>query len=145
MNNSAGVAFTHFIIIVSIGEDVVDKISTFSQPRTRDMCIMSGSSYLPSENDDLHNRTGGLNILLCTGDGNVIGGVIGGALVASTLVQIVVCSFVYGVGNNVNLKVNVKTESTLTYDSQEFVEKPVVVPWQTTYTKWCEKLCWIVF
>nr|KAJ0200693.1 hypothetical protein LSAT_V11C600301300 [Lactuca sativa] len=83
-----------------------------------EVLCLSGS-YLPSENGDPGNRTGRLSISVCTGDGNVIGGAVGGRLVAYTLVQVVVCSFVYGV-NNIDVKVKAITESTLIDDSQHF-------------------------
>ncbi|KAI3713398.1 hypothetical protein L1987_71975 [Smallanthus sonchifolius] len=59
---------------------------------------LSGSYLLP-ESGAPNNRTGGLSISICSSDGHVIGGAIGGRLIASSLIQVVACSFVYG-GNN---------------------------------------------
>ncbi|XP_076912673.1 AT-hook motif nuclear-localized protein 5-like [Bidens hawaiensis] len=59
---------------------------------------LSGSYLLP-ESGALNHRTGGLSISICSPDGHVIGGAIGGRLIASSLVQVVACSFLYG-GNN---------------------------------------------
>ncbi|KAI3707007.1 hypothetical protein L6452_25162 [Arctium lappa] len=98
---------------------------------------LSGS-YLLSENGGPQKRTGGLSISVCSGDGNVIGGAIGGRLIASSLVQVVVCSFVYG-GNNV--KVKTKTDGASTDDgielnetsptgSQHRTQSPVAIGWQ---------------
>lgn len=56
---------------------------------------MSGS-YLVSENGDPSNRTGGLSISVCAPDGNVIGGAVGGSLIASSLVQVFLHLFVLG-------------------------------------------------
>ncbi|XP_024986288.1 AT-hook motif nuclear-localized protein 5-like [Cynara cardunculus var. scolymus] len=102
-----------------------------------DILHLSGS-YLLSENGGPQKRTGGLSISVCSGDGNVIGGAIGGRLIASSLVQVVVCSFVYG-GNNVKAKT--KTDGPSTDDgielnetsptaSQHQTQSPVAIGWQ---------------
>ncbi|KAI3687537.1 hypothetical protein L1987_81234 [Smallanthus sonchifolius] len=88
--------------------------------------------YLLSENGGARSRTGGLSISVCSSDGNIIGGAIGGRLVASSSVQVVVCSFVYGGGNDVKAKT--KTETSLTdekrLDIQLNEKSPVAVPGQ---------------
>ncbi|CAH1453658.1 unnamed protein product [Lactuca virosa] len=68
-----------------------------------EILCLSGS-YLLAETGSPRNRTGGLSISLCNSEGQVIGGAIGGKLTASTLVQVVVCSFVYGGGDNSKAK-----------------------------------------
>ncbi|KAM7491371.1 hypothetical protein LguiA_034292 [Lonicera macranthoides] len=75
-----------------------------------EILCMSGS-YLVSENGDPSNRTGGLSISVCAPDGHVIGGAIGGSLIASSLVQVVVCSFVYGVPKSFVYKGGTKTKT----------------------------------
>ncbi|XP_074317472.1 AT-hook motif nuclear-localized protein 5-like [Silene latifolia] len=60
-----------------------------------EILCLSGS-YLVAETDGSRNRIGGVNVSLSSPDGHVIGGAVGGRLVASRLVQVVVCSFVYG-------------------------------------------------
>ncbi|XP_024995547.1 AT-hook motif nuclear-localized protein 5-like [Cynara cardunculus var. scolymus] len=64
-----------------------------------EILCLSGSYLLP-ETGSLNNRTGGLSISVCSADGHVIGGAIGGRLIASSLVQVVVCSFVHGSNNS---------------------------------------------
>lgn len=162
MSNSAGSAFTPHIIHVSAGEDVAEKIYLFAQQRPRALCVLSGTgavsvvtlsqftssgtvtyegrfkilclsgSYLLPENGCTNNRTGGLSISVCSGDGNVIGGAIGGRLVASSLVQVVVCSFVYGADSNV--KVNTRMQAPSTDNKNLGIElndtSPVAVPWK---------------
>ncbi|KAF5816075.1 putative AT-hook motif nuclear-localized protein [Helianthus annuus] len=54
--------------------------------------------YLLAETGSPRNRTGGLSISVCNSDGQVLGGAIGGKLIASTLVQVVVSSFLHGGG-----------------------------------------------
>ncbi|XVF10612.1 hypothetical protein REPUB_Repub07fG0197600 [Reevesia pubescens] len=126
MNSSAGKAFAPHFVTVGIGEDIVAKMLSFSQKRPRAVCILSGSgtvssvtlrqpasstptvtyegrfeilclsgSYLLAEDGGPHNRTGGISASLSTPDGHVIGGGVA-TLIASSLVQLVVCSFVYG-------------------------------------------------
>lgn len=48
---------------------------------------MSGS-YLPTDSGSLRNRTGGLSVTLVSPDGRVVGGGIGGVLIASDLVKV---------------------------------------------------------
>ncbi|KAL9246722.1 hypothetical protein vseg_020220 [Gypsophila vaccaria] len=60
-----------------------------------EILCLSGS-YLVCETGGPRNRTGGVNVSLSSPDGHVIGGAVGGRLVASKPVQVVVCSFVYG-------------------------------------------------
>ncbi|KAK1374806.1 AT-hook motif nuclear-localized protein [Heracleum sosnowskyi] len=125
MNSSAGKAFTPHVIQIAPGEDIASKILAFAQQRPRALCILSANgsvssvtlrqpmssdsaltyegrfeilcmsgSYLVSEGGP-RNRTGGLSVSVCTPDGLVIGGAIGGSLIAASLVQAIVCSFVY--------------------------------------------------
>ncbi|KAA3463170.1 AT-hook motif nuclear-localized protein 5-like [Gossypium australe] len=107
-------------------QDIVAKMLSFSQQRPRAVCILSGSgtvsyvtlrqpasstptvtyegqfeilclsgSYLLAEDGGPRSRTGGISASLSTPDGHVIGGGVA-TLIASSLVQLVVCSFVYG-------------------------------------------------
>ncbi|XVE64850.1 hypothetical protein DITRI_Ditri07aG0134900 [Diplodiscus trichospermus] len=126
MNSSAGMAFSPHVVTIGIGEDIVAKMLSFSQQRPRAVCILSGSgtvssvtlrqpasstptvtyeghfeilclsgSYLLAEDGGPRSRTGGISASLSTPDGHVIGGGIA-TLIASSLVQLVVCSFIYG-------------------------------------------------
>lgn len=66
------------------------------QGRFEILCL-SGCYLLP-DSSGTRCPTGGLSISVCSGDGNVIGGAIGGRLVASSLVQVLFyTSFVFGV------------------------------------------------
>ncbi|CAK9169452.1 unnamed protein product [Ilex paraguariensis] len=56
---------------------------------------LSGS-YLPTDNGGPRNRTGGLSVSLASPDGRVFGGGIGGVLIAASLVQVIVGSFLCG-------------------------------------------------
>ncbi|CAH9084368.1 unnamed protein product [Cuscuta epithymum] len=79
-----------------------------------EMLSLTGS-YLVSENGGPRNRTGGLSISISSPDGHVLGGAIGGRLIASSPVQVVVCSFVHG-----NLmKSKSKTESTVITEEEK--------------------------
>ncbi|CAN1778026.1 AT-hook motif nuclear-localized protein 5 [Linum perenne] len=125
MNKSAGLAFAPHVIKILAGEDIVAKILSFAQQRPRAVCVLSGNgtassvtlrqpasagptatyegrfeilclsgSYLVAEDGDPSDRTGGMSASLSTPDGHVIGGAIG-MLTAASLVQVVICSFVY--------------------------------------------------
>lgn len=105
-----------------------------------EILCLSGS-YLLSEHGGPQNRTGGLSISACSGDGKVFGGAIGGRLVASSPVQVMVCSFVY---NSNNVKADNKTEAPSTDEKRFFTQKktdekrldineefnPIAVPWE---------------
>ncbi|KAI3468744.1 hypothetical protein Pfo_025407 [Paulownia fortunei] len=60
-----------------------------------EILCLSGS-YLLAESGGPRNRTGGISISVCSPDGHIIGGAIGGRLTAANPVQVVACSFVYG-------------------------------------------------
>ncbi|KZV18017.1 hypothetical protein F511_40131 [Dorcoceras hygrometricum] len=91
-----------------------------------EILCLSGS-YLVAESGSPQNRTGGISISVCSPDGSVIGGAIGGRLIAASLVQVVACSFVYGVSKGKtkpesetreeNLPTNQSTEKPLPSDS----------------------------
>ncbi|GAA0148241.1 hypothetical protein LIER_07742 [Lithospermum erythrorhizon] len=148
MNSSAGLAFTPHVICVAVGEDVAAKILYFAQQRPRALCILSASgsvsaitfraasggtvtyegrfemlclsgSYLLDEDGGPRDRTGGISISVCSPDGHVIGGAIGGRLTAATLVQVIACSFVYGGNTKSKVEASAKGEDGTT----EQVEK----------------------
>ncbi|KAH9625870.1 hypothetical protein KSS87_010631 [Heliosperma pusillum] len=75
-----------------------------------EILCLSGS-YLVAETDGSRNRIGGVNVSLSSPDGHVIGGAVGGRLVASRLVQVVVCSFVYGSIKGKSTESNEKDEN----------------------------------
>lgn len=60
-----------------------------------EILCLSGS-YLLSANSGSHSRTGGLSVSLASPDGRVIGGGVGGVLIAASPVQVIVGSFVCG-------------------------------------------------
>ncbi|KAI3756438.1 hypothetical protein L1987_56258 [Smallanthus sonchifolius] len=67
--------------------------------------------YLLAETGSPRNRTGGLSISVCNADGQVLGGAIGGKLIASTLVQVVVSSFLHGGGDSSRAKTAIEPPS----------------------------------
>ncbi|XP_043693550.1 AT-hook motif nuclear-localized protein 9-like [Telopea speciosissima] len=60
-----------------------------------EILCLSGS-YMLTDNGGSRSRTGGLSISLSSPDGRVIGGGVGGMLIAASPVQVIVGSFVYG-------------------------------------------------
>ncbi|XP_077223523.1 AT-hook motif nuclear-localized protein 11-like [Tasmannia lanceolata] len=60
-----------------------------------EILCLSGS-YLLTDNSGSRSRTGGLSVSLSSPDGRVIGGGVGGMLIAATPVQVIVGSFIYG-------------------------------------------------
>ncbi|PHT39724.1 hypothetical protein CQW23_18578 [Capsicum baccatum] len=69
--------------------------STVTYEGRFEILCLSGS-YLVSESGGPHDRTGGISISVSSPDGHVLGGAVGGRLIAASPVQVVVCSFVYG-------------------------------------------------
>ncbi|KAF9623915.1 hypothetical protein IFM89_006642 [Coptis chinensis] len=126
ISGSAGMGFTPHIITIAIGEDIATKVMSFSQQGPRAVCILSANgavstvtlrqpsssggtvTYELSRHEILSSssssalqplfegRTGGLTVSLSSPDGRVIGGGVGGMLIAATPVQVVVGSFLYG-------------------------------------------------
>ncbi|KAB5569180.1 hypothetical protein DKX38_002973 [Salix brachista] len=60
-----------------------------------EILCLSGS-YLFSNNGGSHNQTGGLSVSLASPDGRVIGGGVGGVLIAASPVQVIAGSFLWG-------------------------------------------------
>ncbi|KAI4371544.1 hypothetical protein MLD38_019766 [Melastoma candidum] len=77
-----------------------------------EILCLSGSLLL-MDNGGSRNRIGGLSISLASPDGRVIGGGIGGVLIAATPVQVIAGSFLWG---NSKLK-NERQEATAATDS----------------------------
>ncbi|KAG6391118.1 hypothetical protein SASPL_148869 [Salvia splendens] len=90
--------------------------STVTYEGRFEILCLSGS-YLVAESGGPRNRTGGISISVCSPDGHIIGGAIGGRLVAANPVQVVACSFVYG-----GTKPKGKVESAAE-DDKHLVEK----------------------
>ncbi|KAJ4773690.1 AT hook motif DNA-binding family protein [Rhynchospora pubera] len=129
-SGSAGTGFTPHVIIIHPDEDVVSKIMAFSNQGPRAVSILSANgsvstvtlcqsessgvvtyeglfeilslsgSYLLTESNGARTRSGGLTITLSGPDGRVLGGILGGVLRASTSVQVVIGSFLYGISKS---------------------------------------------
>lgn len=69
-----------------------------------DILCMSGS-FLLLGNDGSRDRSGGLSISLASPDGRVIGGAVGGMLIAASPVQVIVGSFLWTTTSKTNPKV----------------------------------------
>ncbi|CAA7023023.1 unnamed protein product [Microthlaspi erraticum] len=59
--------------------------------------ISLSTSYLNTSDNDYPNRTGNLSVSLASPDGRVIGGGIGGPLIAASPVQVIVGSFIWAI------------------------------------------------
>ncbi|KAL5792430.1 hypothetical protein ACOSP7_001024 [Xanthoceras sorbifolium] len=135
LSGSAGMGFTPHVITVAIGEDIANKIVSFSQQGPRGVCILSANgavstvtlrqssttggtvtyegrfeilclsgSYLLTSDGGSRNRSGGLSVSLASPDGRVIGGGVGGMLIAASNVQVIVGSFLWGGSKTKNKK-----------------------------------------
>ncbi|CAN8286217.1 unnamed protein product [Cochlearia groenlandica] len=148
MPSSSGVSFTPHVIAVSIGEDIASKVISFSQQGTRSICVLSASgavstatllqpssspgaiqyegrfeilalstSYLVAT-DGIRNKTGNLSVSLASPDGHVIGGAIGGPLIAASPVQVIVGSFIWAAPKIKNKKRDQEEASETVQDHQ---------------------------
>ncbi|KAL8556843.1 hypothetical protein ACS0TY_004350 [Phlomoides rotata] len=79
---------------VTLRQPTSSSSSVTYEGRFEILCL--SGSYLVAENGGPRNRTGGISISVCSPDGHIIGGAIGGRLIAASPVQVVACSFVYG-------------------------------------------------
>ncbi|XAR63074.1 hypothetical protein NMG60_11022887 [Bertholletia excelsa] len=126
LSGSAGMGFTPHVITIAVGEDITAKIMSFSQQGPRAICILSANgcvsnvtlrqpssggnityegrfeilclsgSFLLSDSGGPRARSGGLSVSLANPDGRVIGGGVGGVLIAASPVQVIVGSFTWG-------------------------------------------------
>ncbi|XP_021904306.1 AT-hook motif nuclear-localized protein 9-like isoform X1 [Carica papaya] len=153
LSGSAGMGFTPHIITIATGEDIATKIMAFSQQGPRAICVLSANgavstvtlrqpsssggtvtyegrfeilclsgSYLVTS--DSRNRTGGLSVSLASPDGRVIGGGVGGVLIAASPVQVIVGSFLWG-GSKMKNKKSEGSEGMRDVDHQTVDNNPV--------------------
>ncbi|XP_050223869.1 AT-hook motif nuclear-localized protein 14 [Mercurialis annua] len=118
---NAGQGFTPHIISASAGEDVSQKVMMFMQQSRREICILSASGSISNASirqpatsggsityegrfeiislsgsyvrTDTGGRSGGLSVCLSSTDGQIVGGGIGGPLIAGGPVQVIVGTF----------------------------------------------------
>lgn len=88
--------------------------------------ICLSGSYLPANSGGSRNRTGGLSVSLASPDGRVIGGGVGGMLIAASPVQVIVGSFIWG-GSRLK---NKKGESQVLKDSDDLLTPTSITPSQ---------------
>ncbi|KAL6981949.1 hypothetical protein U1Q18_023567 [Sarracenia purpurea var. burkii] len=79
--------------------------------------ICLSGSYLQTDSGGPRGRTGGLSVLLASPDGRVIGGGVGGVLLAASSVQVIVGSFTWGSSKTKN-KTGAGLEGAGTADNQ---------------------------
>ncbi|KAG8382236.1 hypothetical protein BUALT_Bualt05G0055900 [Buddleja alternifolia] len=85
---------TGSVSVVTLRQPTTSGGTVTYEGRFEILCL--SGSYLVSESGGPRNRTGGISISVCSPDGHMIGGAIGGKLIAANPVQVVACSFVYG-------------------------------------------------
>ncbi|KAM7277519.1 hypothetical protein ACFE04_019385 [Oxalis oulophora] len=88
-----------------------------------DILCLSGS-YLLTSSGGSHQQTGGLSVSLTSPDGRVIGGSIGGMLIAASPVQVIVGSFLWG-GSKTKNKKDEGSDSMKDTDHHQTVDNPV--------------------
>ncbi|KAL3645690.1 hypothetical protein CASFOL_010870 [Castilleja foliolosa] len=106
---------------VTLGQPTTSAGSVTYEGRFEILCL--SGSYLVAEAGGPHNRTGGISISMCSPDGHMIGGAIGGRLIAANHVQVVACSFIYD-----GSKGKTKPESGTT-DEKYFLEQSAEKPY----------------
>ncbi|KAG8479641.1 hypothetical protein CXB51_029396 [Gossypium anomalum] len=118
---NAGQGFTPHVVNVVAGEDVGQKLMMFIQQSKREVCVLSASGTISNVSlrqpatsggniayegrfeivslsgsyvrNETGGRTGGLSVCLSSGDGQIIGGGVGGPLRAAGPVQVIVGTF----------------------------------------------------
>ncbi|XP_024027686.1 AT-hook motif nuclear-localized protein 9 [Morus notabilis] len=81
--------------------------------------ICLSGSYLVTDSGGSRNRSGGLSVSLASPDGRVIGGGVGGMLIAASPVQVIVGSFLWGGSKTKNRKRQEPIEAPTDSDHQE--------------------------
>jgi hypothetical protein len=79
------------ILYFCISYQLISPFCLFLQGRFEILCL--SGSYLFSNDGGSRNRTGGLSVSLASPDGCVIGGGVGGVLIAASPVQVTVKCF----------------------------------------------------
>ncbi|MED6115789.1 hypothetical protein PIB30_094088 [Stylosanthes scabra] len=87
-------AATGAVSTVTLGQPSTSGGSVTYEGRFEILCL--SGSYLLTDSGGSRNRSGGLSVSLASPDGRVIGGGVGGVLIAASPVQVVVGSFVWG-------------------------------------------------
>ncbi|GAB4855372.1 hypothetical protein Ancab_023995 [Ancistrocladus abbreviatus] len=137
---NAGQGFTPHVINVAAGEDVGQKIMLFMQQSRRELCVLSASgsvcnvslrqpatsggnvtyeglyqiltlsgSYVRT---DLGGRAGGLSACLSSLDGQIVGGGVGGPLIAAGPVEVIVGTFLFDPKKDVNAGIKADTSNS---------------------------------
>ncbi|XP_027349952.1 AT-hook motif nuclear-localized protein 9-like [Abrus precatorius] len=91
-----------------------------------EILCLSGS-YLLTDVSGSRNRTGGLSVSLASPDGRVIGGGVGGVLIASSAVQVVVGSFLWGESKTKNKKKEGSEGEVAVESDHQGVHNPVAL------------------
>ncbi|KAK8967445.1 hypothetical protein KSP40_PGU019640 [Platanthera guangdongensis] len=97
-----------------------------------EILCLSGS-YLTSDEGGSRGRSGGLSISLSSPDGRVIGGGVGGLLIAASPVQVIVGSFMYG-GNKSKSKAKTnqqEVEAEQAEGDEQQLAPPISIPSQS--------------
>ncbi|MED6169368.1 hypothetical protein PIB30_020844 [Stylosanthes scabra] len=87
-------AATGAVSTVTLGQPSTSGGSVTYEGRFEILCL--SGSYLLTDSGGSRNPSGGLSVSLASPDGRVIGGGVGGVLIAASPVQVVVGSFVWG-------------------------------------------------
>ncbi|XP_062155693.1 AT-hook motif nuclear-localized protein 9-like [Alnus glutinosa] len=87
-----------------------------------EILCLSGS-YLLTDGGGSRNRTGGLSVSLASPDGRVIGGGVGGMLIAASPVQVIVGSFIWG-GSKTKSKKKEASEGAINSEHQTAADNP---------------------
>ncbi|KMS98117.1 hypothetical protein BVRB_4g095620 [Beta vulgaris subsp. vulgaris] len=121
LNSVGGQGFTPHVINVAAGEDVGQKIMLFMQQARRELCILSASGSIANASlrqpaisggsiayegrfdiisltgsyvrSDLGGKAGGLSACLLNTNGQIVGGGVGGPLIAAGPVEVIVATF----------------------------------------------------
>ncbi|XP_050382680.1 AT-hook motif nuclear-localized protein 14 [Argentina anserina] len=126
---NSGQGFTPHVLTVTAGEDVGDKIMGFMRQSKRDICILSASGSISNASirqpatsggnvtyegyfeiislsgSYVHTyggKSGGLSVCLSSTNGQIIGGGVGGPLMAAGPVQVIVGTFLIENKSDVN-------------------------------------------
>ncbi|KAL2525033.1 AT-hook motif nuclear-localized protein 9 [Abeliophyllum distichum] len=119
------------VSIVTLRQPITSGSIVTYEGRFEILCL--SGSYLLAESGGPRNRTGGISISICSPDGHIIGGAIGGRLIAASPVQVVVFSFVYGGSKSKNItESNLEDEKNAASQSAKKLSIPITAtPIQT--------------
>ncbi|GFP93475.1 hypothetical protein PHJA_001491900 [Phtheirospermum japonicum] len=81
------------VAAITLRQPTTSGVTVTYEDRFEKLCL--SGSYLVAESGGPRNRTGGISISVCSPDGHIIGGAIGGRLITASPVQVYIFDYYF--------------------------------------------------